>query len=240
MLYLSLLTLPRHHSRWQFLHPYDLHRLLMGALPDISASATKPRLLYRHEEHEDIHSVLVQTSAEPDWTALREAANVQTKPYDPSDLVSGTRLRFKLRANPVVQRRGSYFKDGKPRHVLVGSHSDWVEEQTGSASPPRERQLFDWLQAKGAGEREGVPGGFELVQQKRAGEMVPTCVVGPPQSYSFRRSDARWPMHFVGVDFEGVLRVTDPEQFTQTVRGGIGRGKAFGFGLLSLAQIHHR
>jgi CRISPR system Cascade subunit CasE len=39
---------------------------------------------------------------------------------------------------------------------------------------------------------------------------------------------------FLAVRFEGVLAVTDPEVFRATVAAGIGSGKAFGFGLLSV------
>lgn len=235
MLYLSLLSLSRHHPRWQFLQPYDLHRLLMSVLPDHHDSDDAPRLLYRHEEHDDAHSILVQTPVSPNWAMLSSAAEVKVKSFDPRRISDGTRYRFKLRANPVVKRRGAYFSDGKPRHVLVGSHNEWVKEQTGEEPPSREHQLISWLEAKGRGDRPGVPGGFTLLQQERDGQMVPACIVGPAHTYSFRRADTDRPMHFAGVDFEGVLRVTDSDAFAQTLRGGIGRSKAFGFGLLSLA-----
>ena len=42
--------------------------------------------------------------------------------------------------------------------------------------------------------------------------------------------------HFA-VCFEGVLKVTDEDLFTETVENGIGSAKGFGFGLLSLAPI---
>ena len=37
--------------------------------------------------------------------------------------------------------------------------------------------------------------------------------------------------------FEGRLEVTDRTMFLEALRGGIGSGKAFGFGLLSVASI---
>ena len=37
------------------------------------------------------------------------------------------------------------------------------------------------------------------------------------------------------VQFDGLLRVTDPDRLRETVRKGIGSGKGLGFGLLSLA-----
>ncbi len=35
---------------------------------------------------------------------------------------------------------------------------------------------------------------------------------------------------------EGVLEVTDAEQFVNTIRNGIGSAKSFGFGLLSVVR----
>jgi CRISPR system Cascade subunit CasE len=37
------------------------------------------------------------------------------------------------------------------------------------------------------------------------------------------------------VRYEGILEVTDPDRFRNTLLRGIGPGKAFGFGLLSVA-----
>lgn len=39
------------------------------------------------------------------------------------------------------------------------------------------------------------------------------------------------------VQFDGLLRVRQPEPFLAALRGGIGSGKAFGFGLLSVARL---
>lgn len=40
------------------------------------------------------------------------------------------------------------------------------------------------------------------------------------------------------VEFQGILRVTNPEQFKETFNKGIGSAKAFGFGLLVLQPIN--
>jgi CRISPR system Cascade subunit CasE len=42
-------------------------------------------------------------------------------------------------------------------------------------------------------------------------------------------------MTFGSVLFEGRLAITDTEQFRATLAAGIGSGKAYGFGLLSVA-----
>lgn len=41
---------------------------------------------------------------------------------------------------------------------------------------------------------------------------------------------------FGSVLFEGVLEITDAERFQKTLQAGIGSGKAYGFGLLSIAR----
>ncbi|MEW6230192.1 MAG: type I-E CRISPR-associated protein Cas6/Cse3/CasE, partial [Bacillota bacterium] len=45
----------------------------------------------------------------------------------------------------------------------------------------------------------------------------------------------RSPLTFAAVEFEGHLTVLDPERFRETLRRGVGPGKAYGFGLLSIA-----
>ncbi len=37
--------------------------------------------------------------------------------------------------------------------------------------------------------------------------------------------------------FKGVLRVTDPDRFRASFRGGLGRGRAFGYGLLQIRPL---
>jgi CRISPR system Cascade subunit CasE len=49
-------------------------------------------------------------------------------------------------------------------------------------------------------------------------------------------ADKRKQTH-LAVDFEGILEVTDPEEFAAAVTAGIGPAKAFGFGLLSVARL---
>ncbi len=41
-----------------------------------------------------------------------------------------------------------------------------------------------------------------------------------------------------GVQFRGILEVTDREKFIETYHAGIGSAKGFGFGLLLLAPLN--
>lgn len=75
-------------------------------------------------------------------------------------------------------------------------------------------------------ERKAGDGGFELVEYRisRSGNLDSK----KPENKEIRH---------LGVDFDGILRVTNSEQFEMTVTGGVGAGKGFGFGLLSIAPV---
>lgn len=236
-LHLSLLQLPARHARFRSLTPYAIHELLWqastaGDRPDEHTPAE--RLLYRHDaptEAQPHHAVLVQTEHEPDWLGpdgpVLHADWVRTRTFDPAATTPGQRFRFRLRANPVVRRGSWHPQAGK--HVLVGSHRSAVAERTGTHTlPSREEQLVSWLADKAAA-GEGL--GFDLAPDSSG---APTCTTTPPHTYRFRKPGGAT-RTYAGVDFEGLLTVTDPDLLATTVRAGIGRGKTYGFGLLSLA-----
>ena len=62
-------------------------------------------------------------------------------------------------------------------------------------------------------------------------------VVKVQSSQTFNGKHERQVVHH-RVLFTGVLTVTDRELFIQAFQNGIGRGKAFGFGLLQLIPLH--
>ena len=245
-LHLSLLTLPQDHERFRHLTPHALHELVWSAStagPRPSRHEPAERLLYRHDppgpRPSAAHSVLVQSERAPDWLGPGGPgllpAWVQTKALTltPETVPPGARLRFRLRANPVVRRGRWHPRAGK--HVVVGSHREAVADRLGGDPddlPGRDAQLVRWLAEKAAGER-GEPLGFRLATDP---DGRPACVPGPPETLRVRKPGAPAPRTLVGVDFEGVLEVADPGALAAAVRAGIGRGKAYGLGLLSLAR----
>lgn len=56
------------------------------------------------------------------------------------------------------------------------------------------------------------------------------------QWYRFYRGGSGKPVSLLGVTYEGVLQVTDPESFCAALTQGIGRGKAYGMGLLTVMR----
>lgn len=53
--------------------------------------------------------------------------------------------------------------------------------------------------------------------------------------YSFRKGGGSRPVQLLSVAYEGLLTVRDPDLMRETLTTGIGRGKAYGQGLLTLA-----
>lgn len=52
----------------------------------------------------------------------------------------------------------------------------------------------------------------------------------------YKGKDGNRPVSLNTVTYEGILTITDKEVFTQTLTKGIGRGKAYGCGLLTIAR----
>ena len=53
------------------------------------------------------------------------------------------------------------------------------------------------------------------------------------QTYHFKKNGTR-PVTLLAVTYEGVLQVTDPEAFKALLCKGVGRGKAYGLGLMTI------
>lgn len=74
--------------------------------------------------------------------------------------------------------------------------------------------------------RKGVAGGFQVDQ-----------VVALTEDRAQRSGHRAGTVEHLAVRFEGLLQVVDPLRFADTVAGGIGSAKGFGFGLLSIAPV---
>ena len=235
MMHLSLLTLPHSAMRWRFLEPYQLHQIIWKAFPGIPQGPEGNRpFLYRHNEEETAHSILVQSAVKPDWRHLdneAEGSTAQVRTIDPQNMKPGMRLRFLLRANPVVERKG--YADNRSRRIVVGGGLLHVAKKTGveiAQLDDREQRLTAWI------ERKGAEGGFAIERDELS---RPLLMIAPNHDYLIRRSRKRKaePMTFTGVYFEGILRIADAVAFAEAWQRGIGRGRAFGFGLITVAKV---
>lgn len=238
-MHLSLISLPRNSSRWQKATPYELHQALWKGFEGLELGERKRRFLYRHNEDSEGHSILVQSSIEPDWAALvdeAEGSTVRTRAFNPEKLPEGGRYRFLLRANPTVSRK---YPDGSVRRIAVGSDRRHIAQKLGKSDTEelrtREEMLLDWLQ------RQGETRGFTIVWD---GDR-PLFDAGPNRDLIVRkRGKSRdpdkvqsSPITITTIDLTGVLEITDSMIFANALRHGVGRARAFGCGLISVAAL---
>ncbi len=243
-IYLSRLTLnPRNvqvHS--ELARPYEMHRTLSRAFPPDTFCKERDNgesagVLFRVDEkpRENIIVVLVQSKIEPDWSFLDDLRDRRGHPYLlPASMVGdgkcnpavtkfdfskklgeGQALAFRLRANPT-KRLGKAAGDDEGKRVGI-----YKEEE--------QRQ---WLQEKLEGnEHRQSTGGFQLlgVQISREEKIENVKAIN--------RADQSHDLKVFAVQFDGVLKVVDKDKAIRTIEQGIGSGKGFGFGLLSIAPL---
>ncbi len=125
-MYLSQLLLnPRHRQVQRELSDrYQLHRTLMRAFPD--PLPPEERVLHRLEidPHTGRVILLVQSQTPPDWSHLLEKPHylLRRTPAVKSvelALAAGSKLRFRLRANPTRKMRSQRHPHKKTRVPLI-------------------------------------------------------------------------------------------------------------------------
>jgi CRISPR system Cascade subunit CasE len=160
--------------------------------------------------------LLVQSQNQPDWSALTQKdILLPSDPFTDLDnpavktinlqLQTGQHLRFRLRANPTKR----LFKDDPARKLKKGQRVGLFKEE----------DQINWLRLKG---QNG--GGFTLLGANIINE-----------GFSTGRTKDTHRFKHLAVRFDGLLQITDPKLFSDTLNNGIGRGKGLGFGLLSIA-----
>jgi CRISPR system Cascade subunit CasE len=163
----------------------------------------------------------------PEWCPPEGFALKEISP----SFLSHQYYAFDLRANPVktiVQR-------GPNGETLLRPNG---KRKNGKRVPlVKPEELHDWLIRKGKvrcrDQETGVdvPGGFRIIDTKeRPLEICPMV-----ENHFSKQGQTGY---HGGVQFRGVLEVTDPLQFIETYQSGIGSAKGFGYGLLLLAPVN--
>lgn len=199
--------------------PHALHGRIMRAFPVVLDPEEKARaylgVLHRLESDRRSGRLLlyVQSGIMPDWSFLPQQYLLDVELANPSvkavgriyeGIAAEKVLRFRLRVNPTRKIETKSGPDGT-RHNGRRVPLNGVDAQVA------------WLT------RKGTECGFELLRATVAGAGAGEMV----RSHSTGRT-------FQGVLFEGQLVVRDPERFRLALTKGIGPGKAYGFGLLSI------
>jgi len=205
--------------RSELASPYEMHRTVLRAFPS-EEDGGPGRVLFRVDQmrHASELALLVQSDKEPDWAAL-DGNRTATVPYllRPVEFKElkpkfseGQQLAFRLRANPTRKIDTKTRPDGNRRN---GKRVGIYDEQ----------KRTEWLR------RKGESGGFAVLSV----QVISDGFIHGKKTDEHGSHDLK----HCAVRFEGVVQVTDPDVFLQTLQTGIGSGKAFGFGLLSVAPV---
>jgi CRISPR system Cascade subunit CasE len=150
-------------------------------------------------------------------------------------VLSSPEIRFRLRANPTRKARVSR-RDGSDIKSAGKGHGKRTVLRTMD-------EQIEWLRDKGQVrtlDGKQVGGGFDLDPQQFQLSPEQSRIIGEGWVTAWKGKEedqGKRCLKFRSVLFEGVLKVTDPELFLKALRAGIGPGKAFGFGLLSVARV---
>lgn len=247
MMYLSTLLVdvgdnpdrPRPGRLW-LRNIYHVHQRLSMAFPSRElkeddpqflkpfnpASFEKPKFLFRIDRgvrgDATRTAILVQSELEPDWDyTFQNAPGLvecwQSRPLTlPISL--GASFRFRLLANPTVKRDGKRFPCWFPNE----------DERNRKEKRDFEQTCRTWL------DRKAEQHGFKIrsVTIERTGFKQ-----GLKHDYSEDRKQDEHKLKLATVEFNGQLEVTDAIKFPDAIVNGIGSGKAFGCGLLSVLPM---
>lgn len=225
-------------------NPQELHKTLSKGFSqfekgagETTSTADTPRsrfnVLHRLEvdRHRGEAILLIQSCTKPDWSVLDDDYALEIKLRTVHEqyrmIENGTKLRFRLQANPTKRIGGSYLHpDESKREEFVKKFRD--DKKRRRISLNRDEDRIEWLR------RKAVSSGFRICDVDVA--PVPNVAESEMARLSFAKDGRRdSPKVVLGsVVFDGVLEVSDAELFREAVIAGIGTGKAYGFGLLSI------
>lgn len=206
-------------------NPQAMHAAIMAAFAPgtLQNSHTDGRVLWRLDSKHPQHTLYVVSPEEPDLQHVVEQAGWATSPAETTSysrflnqLRLGQEWRFRLRANPVKAVKAAGSSRGKVLpHVTPAQQLEWLKR--------RSEKL-----------------GFALTSRaiEEGSEVLDVAVTGR-RDRSFRRRGENGGMDTVTlrqVQFEGTLAVTGVAALRDALINGIGRGKAYGCGLLTLRR----
>ena len=153
--------------------------------------------------------LLLLSEERPDLTALcaqfGTGAPPETRPYDPLLERVTAGSCWQFRLTANPTRSKKDSADHTARGTLKPCYLEVEQEE--------------WLWAQAAKHGFAVSEGSFAVTRK--------------QTYHFKKNGTR-PVTLLAVTYEGILQVTDPEAFKALLCEGVGRGKAYGLGLMTI------
>jgi CRISPR system Cascade subunit CasE len=226
------LNTARSGARRLLASPHMLHAAVMSSFASPpSTPQGDARVLWRVDHNSRAETLLYIASPDrPDLTHLQEQAGWpttgtwQTRDYGAflSRLSDGEVWAFRLTANPVHK---------------VRTHDEQTDTKRTAHRTPRHQ--IAWLA------KQQQRSGFALIRRPTQQPLAPETddyevIVHRHQNLSFTKSPQQTsgkPVTLNTVTYDGRLRITDADAVRQVLTAGLGKAKAYGCGLMTLAPV---
>ena len=237
MAYLSRIPINpmRRRSQELLASPQRIHAEVLGSLP---MQPVNERTLWRRESVVDQGGavrrveLLVLTETQPSWAeVVQEFGWPQTsegqavvRDYEPvlAHVQLGRELAFRVTANPSsVTHEPQKASPGQAKQLAVGRGVRIGHQTVG-------HQLA-WFLARAAG--DATTWGFTVGDLEN-----PAVQLVSREKLAFLKPGGGPKVTLETATFEGVLRITDTARFREVLVAGMGRGKAYGCGLLTVSR----
>lgn len=220
-MYLSRIQLnaQRRGAQRLLANPQRMHAAVLAAFPDPpTGEEAGGRVLWRVDREDrrvflyvvsPYEACLLHVAEQAGWPATEPGAS---RNYETllDRLAEGQRWSYRLTASPV--RYLSKADGGRARR---GAHVTAAQQEA-------------WLLSKA----EGMGVCFSLNEG-----MPPATLVTRRGTHSFRKGNGQQPVTISWAQYDGVLRITQATALRQSLVSGIGPGKAYGCGLMTLAMV---
>lgn len=198
--------------------PYALHRVVYSLFDDVRSDAEKGAshtsgILYADQGGDFEHRTILLLSNRPPAPHINgEYGRVRSRSIA-EDFLSHTRYRFKVIVNPT-----------RRENVKASVKSAQGKKINGKLLPVKGREaIAQWFL-----QRATHSWGFEVDE--------PHLQIDKVQVLQFQ-DKAQRPVTLAQAHVQGQLTVTDHAQFQHSFSHGIGRGRAFGCGLLQIVPL---
>lgn len=234
MTYLSSISLNPLRTGTQSLlrSPQKMHAAVLGGL---AVQPVEHRALWRLEKRAHKLELLVLTKTRPSWEHIIEQAGwpgadggvARIADYEPllALVMQGREFRFRVKANAVSSLRAPQKLTNAQAASLEGGEARRgfrVGHRTTSAQ-------LAWFVRRAS---DDPSWGFTVGDPTE-----PNVQIVERERLAFRKPVGGNLVTLDTAVFEGRLRVTDSSRFRDVVTNGLGKGKAYGCGLLTLAGL---
>jgi len=154
----------------------------------------------------------------------------EPKEFSPA-LHEGERLRFSLRANPVIRRRIPGTRKSRKVDIVM----DALHKLPDKTDRKDKRHAFIWEKGKTWLTGQGEKHGFVLEPVHGEDQRNPK-ITRYRQNKIYKKGEKN-PLNFYSLDFDGVLSITDASLFHAALHNGLGSAKGYGCGLMMIRRI---